>query len=254
MNINYLYFLYYIKSCQDYQNLKILDYGCGKGEILNLLIKERINSLGVDIYHQGASMEVLNNILYKTGKIKIIKFGEKLPFDDDSFDIIISNQVFEHLLDIKFVIKELSRILKKDGKMYHHFPSKEVWREGHIGIPFSHWFSKRSKLRFYYVFLMRIVGFGNNKKNNLDIKQWTKHSCDYLDKFCYYRKYKNLKNIFFEYDISHKEISYIKYRGEKIFIAKYFLKINFLTKIYEYIFRKVAFMAIELRMKNEKKK
>lgn len=248
MDVNYKYFWHYITKQDDYKNLKVLDYGCGRGEILSLLLKEGIDACGVDIYHCGPSEEVLNSDLYKTGKIKIIKNGERLPFDDNLFDLIISNQVFEHVADINFVISELSRILKKNGKMYHHFPSKEVWREGHIGVLFSHWLPKFSKIRYCYIYFFRLLGFGYNK-NGLSKKDWARKSFDYLNNYCYYRPYKDLKKIFSEYGIKHQEIEYIKYRGQNNIILKKLVKIKFFKNFYQRLFRKLAFMVIELRKK-----
>jgi len=42
---------------------------------------------------------------------------EKLPFEDDSFDVILLSEVFEHLrIDLIFTISEIQRVLKPDGK------------------------------------------------------------------------------------------------------------------------------------------
>jgi SAM-dependent methyltransferase len=248
MNINYEYFLHYVKKQEDYKNIKVLDFGCGKGEILQLLLDNEIDAHGVDIYHQGPSGEVLSSELYKQGKIKIIEINKKLPFEDKTFDLIISNQVFEHVSNIDFVSGELRRILKDKGKMYHHFPSKEVWREGHIGILFSHWFSSEGKSRYLYTFLMRLVGFGRNKADKT-IKEWVAYSLGYLDKYCFYRKEKELEEVLHDYKIEHKEIEYIKFRGKNISILGILIDIKMFRKVYEYVFRKSAFIAIEMKKK-----
>jgi len=248
IDINYKYFLHYVRSQDNYKNIKVLDYGCGKGEILQLLLDNGINTYGVDVYHQGPSEDVLNSELYKSGKIKIIEVNKNLPFEDKSFDLIVSNQVFEHVSDIDFAVSELNRILKDDGKMYHHFPSSEVWREGHIGIPFAHWFGKKSKSRYFYTYLFRALGLGHNKKNR-SIKEWTDHSLNYIDNFCYYRDVDELITSFAKFDIRHKEIDYINFRISSRAVFKKMLGTKIMTKIYEKIFRKSAFMCIELKKK-----
>ena len=53
VNINYQYFLFYIKNLPNSEGLKVLDFGCGNGEIVELLRNNGINSYGVDIYFQG---------------------------------------------------------------------------------------------------------------------------------------------------------------------------------------------------------
>ncbi len=42
---------------------------------------------------------------------------QKLPFDDQVFDVIICSHVLEHVPDDKKAVKELKRVLRKDGKM-----------------------------------------------------------------------------------------------------------------------------------------
>lgn len=248
MDINYEYFLHYIKQQNDFGNLKILDFGCGQGHVLSLLLDNGINAQGIDVYHQGVSEEILENKLYKAGKIKITKKGDVLPFKDGEFDLIISNQVFEHVGDLDFYFNELGRILKKDGKMYHHFPSREVWREGHIGIPFSHWFIRDSKMRFYYIYLCRLLGFGK-KKEGKPVKQWTIDSIKYLDAYCFYKSYDEISTALKDFEIKHKEINYIKFRAKDLPLINLLLKLDLIDDIYEYIFRKLAFMCIVLKKK-----
>jgi len=42
---------------------------------------------------------------------------EKLPFPDQYFDEVYSRNLFEHLTNPGFVVKEMTRVLKKDGKL-----------------------------------------------------------------------------------------------------------------------------------------
>ena len=49
------------------------------------------------------------NIVYYNGKI--------LPFQTGFFDSIISSEVFEHVVNIEEIMKELNRVLKKGGYM-----------------------------------------------------------------------------------------------------------------------------------------
>ncbi len=61
---------------------------------------------------------------------------QNLPYKDNSFDFVISDQVIEHLDDPKKAIGESSRVLKKDGIAIHttcfiiylHPSPKDFWR------------------------------------------------------------------------------------------------------------------------------
>lgn len=52
--------------------------------------------------------------------------AERLPFDDNQFDLVASHEVFEHIADIPAAVGEIKRILKPGGIAYvniHLFPS-----------------------------------------------------------------------------------------------------------------------------------
>ena len=53
--------------------------------------------------------------------------GRILPFEDQSFDIIFSSNVLEHIPDLDGALRECARVLKPDGKMVHVVPS-HWWR------------------------------------------------------------------------------------------------------------------------------
>ena len=57
--------------------------------------------------------------------------AECLSFDDDSFDIVVSCDVFEHVNDYKKCFLEASRILKKNGKLYLSVPFHTNRKENH---------------------------------------------------------------------------------------------------------------------------
>lgn len=52
--------------------------------------------------------------------------AERLPFDDDVFDLVVSHEVFEHIADVPAAVAEVRRVLKPGGLAYvniHLFPS-----------------------------------------------------------------------------------------------------------------------------------
>jgi ubiquinone/menaquinone biosynthesis C-methylase UbiE len=72
-------------------------------------------------------------------RIKLLEPGQPLPFDDDTFDFVCSNQVFEHVEDLPGTIDELARVTKPGGVHVHVFPSLELMKESHLGVPLVHW-------------------------------------------------------------------------------------------------------------------
>lgn len=53
----------------------------------------------------------------------LINPGEKLPFEDNSIDLIVSTSCFEHDPCFWMTFKEMTRILKKDGYIYINAPT-----------------------------------------------------------------------------------------------------------------------------------
>lgn len=95
----------YIKS-------PILDFGCGDGFFAKTVFSnEKLKIIGLDVKDSRAT-EAKNLKIYK--KV-VIYNGDKIPYPTKSFKTIISNCVLEHLDNLNFSLKEIHRVLKKDG-------------------------------------------------------------------------------------------------------------------------------------------
>lgn len=60
--------------------------------------------------------------------------GENIPFSDESFDIVYSTNVLEHVRAPKRVIDESIRVLKPGGILQFVIPNYGSWWEGHYGV------------------------------------------------------------------------------------------------------------------------
>ena len=158
MSINYEYLLNVVeKSAAKDPSIKVLDYGCGRGEIIKSARSKNINMYGADIFHGGQSVPQHLLEIGLLGDIIREIHNDQIQFADNTFDIIICNQVFEHVRDLDKVLKEIHRVLKPNGMLYALFPSKEIYREVHSGIPFLHLFSK-NKTRYIYTLYFEAFG------------------------------------------------------------------------------------------------
>ena len=95
-----------------------------------MLIENGIDAYGVDINHTNNKIKYLNNELIKNNRLSIIPENNKLPYDDEEFDVVISNMVFEHVFNIDFVLNEIHRVLKKDGLIYLRFQAMKFYEKG----------------------------------------------------------------------------------------------------------------------------
>ena len=104
----------YIRKYEENQkNFKILDIGCGWGKDLTCLseISKNVDLYGIEIDDEKITLCQQKNITI----FKINCEKERIPVNDNFFDIIIINQVFEHTKEIFFICSEISRVLKKQG-------------------------------------------------------------------------------------------------------------------------------------------
>ena len=110
-----------IEAVTSLKNKSILDIGCGFGALSKILLKKGAHVTAVEVSDkkiQKAKDFLGNNI----SKLKIKKVsGEKLPFKDESFDVIFLFDVIEHISHPAITIKECERLLKKGGILYVEF-------------------------------------------------------------------------------------------------------------------------------------
>lgn len=109
-------FAYYTDLCKKYLpiNSSILDCGCGTGFSSFLLAKADFKVAGMEI-----SQLFLSEAMRKYGNQKGLSFclgdAMEMPFPDSSFDAVCSFHFLEHVPDIKCVLREMSRVVKRGG-------------------------------------------------------------------------------------------------------------------------------------------
>jgi SAM-dependent methyltransferase len=252
-DVNRRYFVHYVLEKQETIGpLRVLDFGCGSGEVLRLLRQQGVECFGTDVFYEGTTTHDIPAVhrLLETQVIRRIPEGGRLPFQDGWFDLIISDQVFEHVEDTETTVRELDRILKDEGTMLHHFPSKDVLREGHIHIPLAHRLPP-NLLRFGYTLLLRTLGFGNHKSGRTR-RDWTRWKLDWIDRYCFYRTRTEIEAIFAtNHVITHREFEYCRFRAGGRPLISQLLRMNALRPPCESIFRGLAFMCIELEKRNK---
>lgn len=105
---------------KELKNLKVLEIGCGNGSMVGYL-----KSLGIDILGIDMNEKYLKNAGSRFGKesFKLMR-GEDLLFEDNSFDIVLSFDLLEHIPDTKKHLEEVKRVLKNNGKYLLQTPNR----------------------------------------------------------------------------------------------------------------------------------
>ena len=97
---------------------KILENGCGLGLYLEHLIPLGCEVIGLEFDFQRA-VEAKTKATHVTGAT-----GEFLPFQESSFDLILSNEVIEHVVDDRKAVQEMIRTLRPGGRMILFCPNR----------------------------------------------------------------------------------------------------------------------------------
>jgi SAM-dependent methyltransferase len=194
---------------------RILDYGCGAGQIVKTLRQEGLAAYGCDTFYEGGDYSPsVDKDLF--GGIVRRMDGAEIPFEDAHFDLVINNQVMEHVPNLDEALREIARVLKPGGLCLSLFPDKGVWREGHCGVPFLHWFPKNTRPRIYYAAALRSLGLGYHTEGK-KVLRWSQDFCDWLDNWTYYRELDEIRSTYAKRfgRIEHIEDTWLQTRLEK---------------------------------------
>jgi SAM-dependent methyltransferase len=98
---------------------RILDVGCGTGEMVAKLTERGYEAWGVDL---AEPMIAYASRRYGSGRFRVGDI-EKIPFDDSVFDAVVCLGVIEYLVDDEQALKEIRRVLKPGGSAIVSTPS-----------------------------------------------------------------------------------------------------------------------------------
>src|ERR1700730_3101244 len=117
--------------------MKILDVGSGVGGFVVLCRKLGLQAFGVepDRIGRGSQITAIGIARRRLDKAPFVAgVGEQLPFADDTFDLVVLDQVIEHVVDQGAVLKEALRVAKRDAAVYIACPNYLRWYEPHYKV------------------------------------------------------------------------------------------------------------------------
>jgi SAM-dependent methyltransferase len=171
---------------------RILDFGCGTGQLLQLADEMRVEAefLGTDTF-DGRYRKWSEAVpAHLRPRMRPVESGQ-LPFEDGFFDAVVANQVFEHIAEPCSALSEICRVLKPGGAFLALFPTRDIWFEGHCGLYFPHWLHRLPRLQLAYLAACRSLGFGFYREK-LAVRAWAKHMSGILREACFYHDFRDV--------------------------------------------------------------
>lgn len=178
--------------------VRILDAGCGDGLLLDSLARSLTRNYpgvpfefhGFDVSDHGvqAAGYFQETIARLARDHPGVPWGERLalisqddswPWPADRFDIIVSNQVLEHVKDHRAFFREVFRTLRPGGFSVHLFPLRHVLVEPHLSLPFVHRIGEPQLLRRSIRLLSRL-GLGKYAPGGESLDAYAERHATYL--------------------------------------------------------------------------
>jgi SAM-dependent methyltransferase len=151
-----------IAGCDEPARTKVLDLGAGTGTLVRELRVLGYDARGCDV---SARWEETNGP--DRDRFSLISLNPyHLPYEDGTFDAVISTSVLEHAQNKEEVFREIRRVLRKSGWSMHLFPGK--WylpSEPHIYVPLVNWFWPR--VPRWWLALWALAGIRNEYQQGM---------------------------------------------------------------------------------------
>jgi ubiquinone/menaquinone biosynthesis C-methylase UbiE len=197
-------------------SMKVLDLGCGNGSTVKEWSSLGMDAYGCDFaYKDGPDVDAL----VKEGHITLIAGSPyRLPYPDAHFDIVVTNQVMEHVRNYPDTLAEMRRVLKPTGCCLHFFPARGMPLEPHVFVPFATVVRARPWLA-----LWARLGVRKRGQKHLGWREVARKNYDYLTSSTNYLTGSELQHQFETHfrDVRYLERSFLKHspnaRGRRLF-------------------------------------
>lgn len=96
----------------------VLEVGCGRGHLLHLLQRQGARAVGVDANPQAVAQGATTGMQ--------VADATALPFDDASFDALVSVHTIEHLPQLDAGLAEMVRVVRPGGRLLLIYPAEPI--------------------------------------------------------------------------------------------------------------------------------
>jgi len=153
-----------LQKIQAYVNIRgaqVLDLGCGVGEYVRAIRDLNAICVGIDLeigrLNEAQKREKKSRLDNRSSASFIAAASERLPLKGNCFDLVLLNEVIEHVDDDSLTLEEVARVLKIGGYCILFAPNRGYpfethgiwWRGKYIfgNIPLVNWLPTRLRNR-----------------------------------------------------------------------------------------------------------
>ena len=124
--------------------VRVLDLGCGRGERVSWLLEAGWDAWGADIVERYLDLGRghLEALGHGGDRLRRITDSRALPFAPGAFDVVLSDQVLEHVADLDAFACGVAAVTAPGGAGLHVFPARFRPIEPHMRTPVVHWLPK----------------------------------------------------------------------------------------------------------------
>lgn len=143
----------------------VLDFGCGAGKMVAEYRRRGYEAFGCDL-----------QVTKQSENVRAVDPGTfRLPFADESFDFVFSDQVLEHVQNYAVTFAEIKRVMKPGAISLHIFPARLKPTEGHVFVPLAGVIQQR-----WWLSLWALLGVRNSFQAGKGFREVAKLNAEYL--------------------------------------------------------------------------
>jgi SAM-dependent methyltransferase len=110
-----------------YAGKSVLEVGCGAGVDLARFAKGGASVVGIDLTASAIELAKANFALQRLDGDLQVANGERLPFGNDSFDLVYAHGVVQYSADPRRMVEECCRVLKPGGEAIFQVYNRISW-------------------------------------------------------------------------------------------------------------------------------
>ncbi len=98
---------------------RVLEIGCATGKLLSHFEAMGVQVIGLEMSHDALRKSACNSPVVQGD-------STRLPFADQSFDLVVANHVIEHVPDIDAFMGEICRVTRTNGRIFLSYPQEPI--------------------------------------------------------------------------------------------------------------------------------